>query len=225
MVWGVLSSAVIDFTVCLRMCVSVCMCVLIWTQWVCDSSCGGQSDSMGITTASHTRPSETKQCWDMADFHIQHQSEHTGDAVEVPSETHTREAWQHELMYWLCVLKSVYSVLTWESVFVWQKSKALSRLCFFFPSLWEKFQAVSEASSSLKKVMVRRTFLSLLLLHFSFLCLSFPLQPELKDMSLQQAAGWDKPLSLPLFSPLSLTHSLSLFSLSGCLKTQANKLN
>lgn len=42
---------------CLRVGMSVC--VSFWTELERDSSCGGQEDSTGITTASHTKPSET----------------------------------------------------------------------------------------------------------------------------------------------------------------------
>lgn len=37
------------------------VCVPLWTGLERDSSCGGQEDSTGITTVSHTEPSETMQ--------------------------------------------------------------------------------------------------------------------------------------------------------------------
>ncbi|KAI9521832.1 hypothetical protein NQZ68_003987 [Dissostichus eleginoides] len=57
----------------------------------CDSSCGGQADSTGITTASHTMPSETMQRSGMVAHYTQPHSEHPGEAAEVACETHTRE--------------------------------------------------------------------------------------------------------------------------------------
>lgn len=68
----------------------MCVCVSFWTERGCDSSCGGQADSTGVTTASHTRPSETMQRRGMAALYTQHHSERPGEAAEVACETHTR---------------------------------------------------------------------------------------------------------------------------------------
>lgn len=73
---------------CASACVCVCVCVSFWTELGCDSSCGGQADSTGITTASHTKPSETMQCCRLAALYTQHHSKHPGEATEVACETH-----------------------------------------------------------------------------------------------------------------------------------------
>lgn len=83
----------------------------------------------------------------------------------------------------LCVLKCAY---------------LHGKLVSFLPCLWEKIQAVSEASGSLKEAVVEPIFLSFLPLCFSLLCPPpTPTQSELKDMTL------DETSLHPSLSPLS----------------------
>lgn len=88
-------------------------------------------------------------------------------------------------MHCCCVLKCVY--LDGE-------------LVSLLPCLWERFQAVSEASGSLKEEVVEPIFLS-------FLPLFLPPQSELKDMTL------DETSLHPSLSPLSSHPPLFFFLL------------
>lgn len=160
---------------------------------------------MGITTASHTRPSETKWCWDMADFHIQHQFEHWGCSRGAKWNTHQGKlaAWTHVLV--VCIRMCVQCTYMGISIFI-VIEHSFWVVCFS-PSM--PVVDVSGCKWGLipKEAVVRPIFLFLLPLHFSFFCLPLSLQPKLKTWH------YNRPLDeANLYpSPFFLSHSHILF--------------
>lgn len=71
----------------------------------CDSSCGGQMDSTGVTTASHIRPTESMQQWGMAALYTQHHSANPGEDAECVKHTPGRN---HNVCVSLCTEVCMY---------------------------------------------------------------------------------------------------------------------